>query len=114
MPAAQTELFGTVWARCRADLTGMAQFRITVTQSVAGSAAAFLRAQYSTNGAVWNNLQSVGTGADLVVGAGTGLKTGAWGTLAPAAIADVQLRLVGQSGDGALDPAFRYMTIEFR
>lgn len=115
MPLAQTELFGTSWARRQADLTGLVQFRITVTQSVAGTAAATLRAQYSTDaGANWNSLQAAGTGADLIVGAGTGVKTGAWGAIAALAIADVQLRLVGENGDGATDPSFRHISIQFQ
>ena len=115
MPAAQTELFGNTWGRRASDLTGLAEFRVTVNQGVAGVAGAFLRAQYSTDGGgTWNNLESGGTGADLDVGAGTGLKVGAWGALDPTAIDDVQLRLVGQNGNGAADPSFRYIGIEFR
>ncbi len=115
MPVAQTELFGTTWGRRATDLTGYVQFRLSVTQSVAGAAAASLRAQYSTNGgAAWSNLETGGTGADLLVGAGTGLKIGAWGTVDPGALGDVQLRIVGQNGDAAADPVFRYIGIEFR
>lgn len=112
MPAATTELFGNVWGRRQADLTSATKFRISVAQSVAGTAAAALRAQYSLDGGTnWNNLESVGTAADLVVGAGTGTKTGSWGDLAVAAQADVLLRLVGYSGDGVADPAFRFIAI---
>lgn len=115
MPAAQTELFGTAWGRRAADLTSMTQFRMMVNQSVAGLAGATLRAQYSLDGGTnWIDLEASGTGADLGVGTGTGLKVGAWGSMASSAAADVQLRIVGQNGDGATDPAFRYISIEFK
>jgi hypothetical protein len=115
MPAAQTELFGNVWGRRPADLTGYADFRICVNQAIAGAAAAFLRAQYSTNGGgAWSDLETGGTVADLSVGAVTGLKLGAWGAVDPAALGEVQLRIVGQDGNGTADPSFRYIAIEFR
>jgi hypothetical protein len=115
MPAAQTELFGTTWGRRAIDLTSLAQFRLSVNQSVAGQAGASFRAEFSVDGgANWNILESGGTGADLDVGVGTGLKVGAWGALDAAAIADVQLRVVGQNGNGSADPAFRYIGIELR
>lgn len=115
MPSTQTELFGTVWDRRAAYLADLSQFRIIVSQSVAGVSGAFFRAQYSTDGGgSWIDLEASGTTTDLAVGTGTGLKVGSWGTLATAAIADVQLRLVGQGGDGATDPSFRYISIEFK
>ncbi len=115
MPVAQTELFGAVWGRRAADLDQMTEFRLIVNQSTAGAAAAFFRAQYSDDGGnTWNNLESATTSADLIVGAGTGLKIGAWGVMESAAAGEVQLRLVGQSGDGVTDPGFRYIAIEFR
>jgi hypothetical protein len=115
MPAAQTELFGVTWARRSADLTGYAQFRLSVAQNLAGSGGAFFRAQFSTNGGGgWSDLETGGTGADLPVGAGTGLKIGAWGAINPAALGEVQLRLVGQGGDGVADPRFRAIAIELR
>jgi hypothetical protein len=115
MPIAQAELFGTVWGRRPADLTDFVEFRLGVNQSAAGAAGAFLRAQYSTDGGgSWNDLETGGLGADLLVGAGTGLKLGAWGALDAGALGEVQLRIVGESGNGTLDPSFRYIGIEFR
>lgn len=115
MPAALTELFGATWSRRVADLTDLTEFRLSATQSVAGAAGALLRAEYSTDGGTnWNNLESAGTAADLAVGTGTGLKVGAWGLIAAPALGDVQLRIRGLNGDGAADPAFRYIGLEFR
>lgn len=113
MPAAQTELFGTVFGRRSADLSDLTQFRLSVNQSVAGFVNSTLRAQFSTDaGMNWSDLESGGTTADLSVGVGTGLKIGAWGPLEPTAMADVQLRLVGENGNGTADPSFRYIAIE--
>lgn len=115
MPLAVTELYGTTWGRRAADLTDLSEFRLVVVQVIAGAAGATFRAEYSDDGGLnWNNLEDAGTGADLAVGAGTGLKIGAWGNLAAGAIADVQLRIIGWNGDGATDPSFRYIGIEFR
>jgi hypothetical protein len=115
MPAGQTELFGTVWGRRAADLTDFSEFRVMVNQSAVGAAGAFLRAQYSTDGGtMWNDLETGGTGADVDIDVGTGLKVGAWGALDAGAQGDVQLRLVGEGGNGSTDPAFRYIGIEFK
>jgi hypothetical protein len=104
-----------VWGRRPADLTDYGEFRLMVSQSVAGAASAIFRAQYSTNGgSSWSTLETGGTLADLSVGAGTGLKIGAWGALDPSSLSDIQLRLVGINGNGTADPAFRYIAIEFR
>ena len=71
--------------------------------------------QVSTNGGgAWSNLESGGTTADLVVGAGTGVKVGAWANIDPAALADAQLRIMGESANGTADPAWRYIAIEFK
>jgi hypothetical protein len=115
MPSVQTELFGTTWGRRQADLASMTQFRIIVNQSSAAFAGATFRAEFSVDGgANWSNLEAAGTGADLDVGTGTGLKVGAWGTMATGSAADVQLRIQGQGSNGALDPAFRLIEIEFK
>lgn len=115
MPAAQTELFGNVFGRRTADLTDLTQFRLSVNQSVAGFVNATLRAQFSIDaGMNWLDLESGGTTADLSVGVGTGLKTGAWGPLEAAALADVQVRFVGENGNGVADPSFRYIAIELQ
>ena len=115
MPAATTELFGTTWGRRSVDLTGFSEFRISVTQSVAGNATSALSAEYSLNsGGSWNALETGGPVATLDVGTGTGLKIGAWGNIDPSAMAEVELRLVGANGNATADPAFRYIGIEFR
>jgi hypothetical protein len=115
MPLAQTELFGNVWGRRTADLTDFTQFRVSISQSTLGAAGAFLRAQYSTDGGtMWMDLETGGTGADLDIDVGTGLKIGSWGMIDAGAMGDVQLRIVGQNGNGTTDPNFRYIGIEFK
>lgn len=115
MPAAQTELFGTTWARRRVDLSDVSEFRLTVNQSVAGAAGAFVRLRYSVDGGTnWADAETGGPVADLDVGTGTGMKTGAWGSLVEEARGDVLLRLDGQDGNGVADPSFRYIGIELR
>lgn len=114
MPAAQMELFGSAFSRQRADLTGYTQFRLVATQAVQGASTASLRAQYSTDGSNFANLQDSGTTGDLGVGTGTGAKSGAWATVAAFARTDVHLRIMGSGGDGAADPAFRFLALEFK
>lgn len=115
MPATQTALFGTAWATRVMDLTGMTEFRLIVTESVVGFAGATLRAQYSADGgANWFNLESAGTTADVDISISTGLRVSAWAGIEVAAASDVQLRIVGQGGNGSTDPAFRYIALEFR
>lgn len=113
-PAALTELFGNVFGRKRFDLTGFSQFRLACSQSVAGAANAKLRARYSTDGNTWADLETGATTADLTVGAGTGLKTGAWANIAAAAKVDAQLRIDGIDGDAVADPAWRQLVIQVK
>lgn len=114
MPAAQTELFGSAFARFRADLTGYAQFRLLAAQAVAGVAGALLRARYSLDGVSFLNLQETLTTGDLDAGVATGLKAGLWVSIAPAARTDVTLRLDGVGGNGTADPAWRQLALEIK
>jgi len=115
MPAASSELFGTVYSRRPADLTHVSEFRLVVAQSAGGATNAFLRAEFSLDGGSnWAALEAGGTAGDLGVGATTGLKVGVWSATEVAARTDVQLRLIGELGNGSTDPGFRYIAIEFR
>ena len=107
MPLVATEFLALAIYRRRLDLTAAASARLTVEQSVAGSAAAALKLQHSSDGATWAD-----SGPTVAVGVGTGLKVGAWAPLVAAAKGDVQFRLVGSGGDGVADPAFHRVTLE--
>lgn len=115
MPAAVTELFGaggaTRWQQ--ADLSGMSEARVTLTVSVAGSASAVWRAQYSTNGG--GSFSDLGASAQVEVSiAATGKIAGSWAPIAAAAQADVILRLVGASGNSTADPVIVAVDIQCR
>lgn len=108
MPAATTEIFGgTPARRTKKNLAGATQARIIVNQTIVGSANAQLKLQFSTDQAAWTD-----AGPVVAVGAGTGLKVGAFANLVTAAKADVFLRLAGVNGDGTADPAFSNIDIE--
>lgn len=109
MPAATTAI--AIYQR--ANLTGAVQYRICTHQAVAGYSTATLNLQYSTDGSNWYACDTSSAGA-LAVGAGTGLKTGAWANLVAGGAQDVRLRIVGQGGDGVVDPQFRELWVEVK
>lgn len=112
MPAALTELFGSTILRQRADLTGASQARLIANVSAAGAAAAALRVQYSLDAAAWDYLDG-SSGPSAGIGS-TGLSVSSWVTLVSAAVADVYLRVVGISGDGATSPDFGAIALQVR
>ena len=107
-----TELFGTTVGRLKADLTSAAQVRLITNVATAGAAGAAIRAQYSTDGSSWSYLDAA-TGPSVAVGT-TGLKVSAWVNVTGAAKADVFVRAVGVSGDGAADPAFGNILLQVK
>lgn len=110
MPAALTEL-DSGW-RARADLTKFNQVRLFVGISVAGSASAKVRGQYSTDLTTWYYLDG-STGPSVSI-AGGGLNESAWADLVSGARADVYFRWVGIDGDGAADPEIGRIELQFR
>jgi hypothetical protein len=111
-PAGLTELFGTTVGRVKADLTAAAQVRVQASVATAGTAAAALRVQYSTDQSSWVYLDG-SAGPSVGVGT-TGLKVSSWVAPTAGAKADVFLRVVGISGDGAADPAFAHVLLQVR
>lgn len=107
MPAAVMEIFGTTLRRGKLNLTGATQARVVANQTIAGAANAQLKLQYSTDQSAWTD-----AGPFVAVGAGTGLKVGAFANLAAGAKADVFVRIAGISGDGTADPAFGAIYVE--
>lgn len=114
MPAAETE-FGGQQRRLIADLDQYEEVRIIVNKNaVAGAASSQLRGQYSTDsGGSWNAFDGA-TGPAVAVNFVSGVASSGWVTMAGAAQADVQIRIVGIDGDGALDPSFSIIALEFR
>ncbi len=117
MPLALTEFNALTRHRQGMDLTNYTQARIIVNVMVAGAATpALIACQYSINaGVAWNYLDSAGanTGPNVDISA-IGLKVGSWITIDAAAMADVWLRIVGVSGDGAVDPQFGSIIVQFK
>lgn len=108
MPSAATEFTGT--PRTRYDLTHAVQVRLVVcTATQAGATNATLKAQYSTDQSVWSDLTSA-----LGIATPVGVKTGSWETCPAGAKGDVFLRVLGQNGDGTLDPQFRNVCLQVR
>jgi hypothetical protein len=119
MPAAKANLFG-VGRQQTADLTNFTEARLAVCVDAAGAAGAQLAVQYSTDGgSTWKYLDdtadgAIGSATPKVSIASSGVAVSAWMTLAAAARADVRLRVVGDTGDGAVDPSFFFIELEVR
>lgn len=112
MPAALTEFQGLTTKRTKDELTNATQARLIVNIGVVGATNAEIRAQYSTDQSTWYYLDNVdGPKANIAT---LGLRVSAWITLVAGAKADVFLRLVGINGDGAKDPKFGGVQLQFK
>ena len=118
MPAALTELIATDIFRHTEDLTYCTQFRLQVGINVAGFAGSTLGIQYSLDGGTnWFGLDN---GTADVISTVTLLLTSnghivtAWTDIATLGRADVLLRIVGIDGNGAVDPSFNTLEVQFR
>lgn len=100
MPAAITEIFGLTHRRHILDLTHFDKVGLAARVSTAGAANAVIWAQYSTDGGSnWSDLM-----ANRLALAPAGTKGTTWEAIPTEARGLVQVRLVGQNGDGAADP----------
>lgn len=118
MPAALTEIFTPTdvpvpSSRVLYDLTDATQVRFQVSATVAGSASAEIRIQYSTDQSTWNYLDSGNTGLGQNIST-TGLKTSSWSNIAAGAKGDVYLRIVGINGNATADPLFGLIQLQAR
>lgn len=117
MPLAVTLWLGSHRHIRRVDLTNYRQVRLVVQkQAVAGAAASILAVYY---GAAFStlvaNYASIGTSSVQVATNGATVAVeSAWVNLTALARADVYVALVGQGGDGALDPNFGFVEVQFR
>lgn len=118
MPAALTEIFTPTdvpvpVSRLLYDLTDASQVRFQVSNTVAGSASAEIRIQYSTDQSTWNYLDSGNTGLGQNVST-TGLHASSWSNIAAGAKGDVYLRIVGINGNATADPLFGLIQVQAR
>jgi hypothetical protein len=117
MPAALTEMPSpnspaSTRYRTQYDLTSATQARLVLTVTVAGSASANIRVQYSTNQSTWYYLD--GSSGPSVAISSTGVKTSAWVNLTAGAKADVFLRIVGINGNGSASPSFGRIDLQLK
>jgi hypothetical protein len=112
-PNALTELFGLTDRRTTYDLTNFTEARIIANVEVVGATGAKVRAEWSaTDGGTYAALDN-STGPQVAIDA---LGTGAsgWVSLTAGAKAAVFLRVVGVTGDGAVDPQLGKIAVQFR
>ncbi len=117
MPLAQALWLNSERHIRRVDLTNYRQCRLVIQKrAVAGAAASTLTVYYSTTfSTLVANYASIGVSSVQVAanGASTAVES-AWVGLTALARADVYVALVGQGGDGALDPTFGFVEVQFR
>lgn len=94
------------------DLTGLTQFRFQVNQAVVGGANAKLKVEYSVDQGTWQPLEEgSGTTTEVSVAA-AGLRASPFANIAPAARADVYLRITGISGGNTPDPSWSLISVQ--
>ena len=113
LPAAAQELFNSNAWRNKVDLTYATHYRIVVNQTVAGYSTSDCNLQYSTDNSTYVAADTAVAG-ELAIGAGTGIKVGAWAELVTGAKQDVWLRITGKEGNGTIDPAFSQIRVQFK
>lgn len=111
MPLALTEMFGDTRLRTAMDLTNFTEFRVVANLTVAGAAGAVIYPRFDAGA----GFLEMGAGAlgRLTIDS-TGVLTGNWATMDTNGKADVELQMVGSGGDGAADPAFGIIQLQFR
>ncbi len=112
MPSALTEFNGSSRYRFWVDLTYATEMRLCVSVGVAGEASAELRVQYSLDNSSFSYVDNV-SGPAVSISAG-GLYKSSWVSITAAAKADVVLRVIGINGNGATDPSFGAIHIQYR
>jgi hypothetical protein len=103
MPLALT---GTTGTRTKIPLAGVRFTRLTADVLVAGSTNAVLIAQVSLDGSAWTSGPQVSISS-------TGLKVSSLVVVPPQFQVDCFFRIAGSGGDGAADPQFGLVTVQF-
>jgi len=118
MAAADSFLFGSVRHVQLIDLSGMSQCRLKVNkQTTAGASGATLRLayalSYSTSVGSYSDISDTPCAVAIDV-QNTYLDSG-WFDMKPEATGgDVFIAIIGNGGDGALDPAFGAISVAFQ
>ena len=112
--SAAQPLYNASGSILRANLAGCTQARSCINVAVTGAASAMIGFQFSLNGTSWSFLEDTASGLDLSANA-IGFKTSSWMTISTSAMVDdLWLRAVGFRGDGAADPKFGIIQLEFK
>ena len=111
-PAALTEIFGDSDIRTKYDGTNMTQARFVVLVTTAGFAGSTLHPEYDVTSG-FAELADTANQLDVAIDA-TGLIDSGFQTIVAASRADAELRLVGEGGNGMVDPAFTVILVEFK
>jgi hypothetical protein len=117
-PVAVTEFGNNSYSRRKVNLTNADAYRVTcgMHPSYPGYVNARLDLQYSLDGINFSNIYTHPSGSycpEKVVGANY-VNYGSWGTIVDEAKADVWIRIVGVSGNAVQDPAFYWVSSQFR
>lgn len=113
MPAALTEFNGARSTRVWVDASQYRWARITAQVNVAGAAGSKLRLYYKTSDGAFNTFSTAGTSDIEVAVSAIGLVKSSWIPLAAAARADVIFAIGGITGDGAADPEFGAISVQY-
>lgn len=111
MPQADTQLNGSTSSRVPYDATHYRSFRWTLKVQGASASANTPKCyvKYSVDDSTFTTID----GTDISLASNVTVRT-AWITLPTAAQADVYWRIFCSGGDGAADPAFGTLTLQFR
>ena len=111
-PAALTEFKGNTDCRVKVDTVGHVQCRLVVNVITAGFAGSTMHAEYDA-GSGFLELADTANAMDVAIDA-TGLIDSGFVNIDALSKADVTIRIVGEGGDGMVDPDFTMIHLEFR
>ncbi len=113
MPSAGTQ-FGLGYGIKAIDLTAATEYRIVVNMHDNSAASgADLNLQYSTDAISYYAADSAAAG-ELDISTNAGILIGDWATLVAGAKTSVYIAILGKGGDGAADPDFSSLMVQFK
>lgn len=116
MTTAEQEIAGSTELRTVHDFSGYQYCRVStaMTSGATGAPGAFIYPQYSTDFSAWSSLSLAGGSAPSCRIDTVGSTAGPWVPLASGAKTEVWLRIMGVSGDGAMDPFIGNVVLELK